>query len=66
MQDKQRQRVWFGRTDMQEMDILPVNFGDELWKLVQASLLRAPIVACAPIIDQFSSGRRPVHRDSSP
>ena len=52
MQQKQRQRIGFGRLDMQKMDRLPVNFGDELRKLVQPGLLRAPIVGCAPVINQ--------------
>src|SRR5579884_197069 len=37
---------------MQEMDVLAVNLGGVLWKLVECGLILAPVVASAPILSQ--------------
>jgi hypothetical protein len=51
--DQQRQRVGLERADMQEVDRLPVDDGDELRELVQHRLLLAPVEAVGPVAGQL-------------
>ena len=53
MGDQQRQRIRFGRADVQVVDRLPVDFGDELRDFVEASLLSPPIEPVAPVVGQL-------------
>ena len=73
MRDDQRHRFRMQRTDVQEMNVEPVDFGGELRKAIEPRLARTPIVlfrpiaadvldpfqrrALAPVLDQF--GFRP-------
>ena len=73
MRDDQRHRFRMRRTDVQEMNVEPVDFGGELRKAIEPRLAPAPIVlfrpiaadvldpfqrrALAPVLDQF--GFRP-------
>ena len=51
--DQQRQRVRLRRADVQVVDWLPVDLGDELWNLVESGLLGSPVEAVAPVIGQL-------------
>jgi hypothetical protein len=44
-----RQSIGLGRSHVQEVDVLPVDGGDELRELVEAGLVVAPVVGVAPI-----------------
>lgn len=46
---EQRQCVGVARTDVNEMDVHPVDLGDELRQGVQAFLQLAPVVGCRPV-----------------
>src|SRR5262249_40084270 len=39
--------------DVQEVDVLAVDLGRELWELVEAGLPLAPVVPRAPMLGQF-------------
>ena len=47
--DDQRQRVLMLRTDVNEVDVEPVDLGDELRQGVQPGLARAPVVVGHPV-----------------
>src|SRR5258708_4135694 len=73
MGDDQRQRLRMGRTNVEEMNVEPVDFSRELRKAIEQRLAAAPIIrfspiaadlldpfqrrALAPVVDQF--GFRP-------
>jgi hypothetical protein len=52
MHHEQRQRVWLGRADVQEMHPLAPDVGDELRVLVEPGLLSAPVVAGSPVLGE--------------
>ena len=49
MREDQRQRVGLGRADVQEVDRLTVDLGDELRQFVQPRLVGAPVEAVGPV-----------------
>ena len=49
VRDDQRQRIFMLRTDVNEMDVQPIDLGDELRVGVQLGLTFAPVVVCRPI-----------------
>jgi len=53
--------VGLGGTYVQEVDLLPVDLGEELWVGVQGRLLRPPVVGVAPVRDQVAEV---AHRDA--
>jgi hypothetical protein len=52
MGQDQRERVRLGRPDVQEVDVLAVDLGDELRVLVQPGLGRTPVKAVPPVPGQ--------------
>jgi hypothetical protein len=58
MRDDQRQRIFMFRTNVNEMNVQPIDLGDELWQGVQFRLALAPIVVCAPIPGKFPNCRQ--------
>src|SRR5271167_923734 len=57
VRNDQRQRIFMFRTDVNEMDVEPVDLGDELWQGVQSCFDLAPVVICRPIPRERLSGR---------
>src|SRR4029453_17993467 len=58
--EEQRQGVGFGGADVEEVDVLPVDGGDELGEPVEPGLLLAPVVAVGPVGGQrFQVAARP-------
>jgi hypothetical protein len=53
MAEDQRQGTWLRRSNVQEVDVLPVDSRGELRKLVELGLVLAPVVAGAPVLGQF-------------
>ena len=53
MRDNQRQRIFMFRTNVNEMNVQPVDIRDELRQSVQSSFDLAPIVICRPIAREF-------------
>src|SRR5215213_4422471 len=49
VRDDERQRIFMFRTNVDEMDVQPVDLGDELRQGLQLRLDLAPIVICGPI-----------------
>jgi hypothetical protein len=49
----QRHRVRLWRADVQEVDVLAVDGGDELRELVELRLLFAPVVAVLPVLGKL-------------
>src|SRR5215207_185469 len=47
--DEERQRILMFRTNMNEMDVEPIDLGDEVWQVLQFLLALAPVVLCRPI-----------------
>jgi hypothetical protein len=60
MRDDERQRIFMFRTNVNEMDIQPIDLGDELGERVQSFLAFASIVFRAPIAGERLS-RRELH-----
>src|SRR5215469_18142277 len=60
VRDDQWQRVLVARLDVDEVDIEPVELGDELRQRVQLRLAPAPVVAGAPVGNQ-GLDRRQLH-----
>ena len=50
--DDERQGVFVGGLDVDEVDIEPVDLGPELWQSVQLGLAGAPVVGGAPVCRQ--------------
>jgi hypothetical protein len=50
--EDERERVAFGRADVQEVDGLPVDGGGELRVGVELGFPGAPVVAGAPVLDE--------------
>ena len=49
VRDDERQRIFVFRTDVNEMNVQPIDLGDELRQGVQSRLDLAPVVFCRPI-----------------
>src|SRR5688572_25327025 len=60
VRDDERQRILMLRTNVNEMDVQPVDLGQKLWEGVQLRLALAPIVVCRPIAREFLD-RRELH-----
>ena len=52
VRDDQRQRIFVFRTDVNEMNVQPIDLGDELRQGVQFCLDLAPVILCRPIARQ--------------
>jgi hypothetical protein len=61
MSQDQRQSIRFGRTDVQEVELLAINDGGELGQLVDLALGGTPVIAAAPVVSQLV---QPRHRYS--
>ena len=53
VRDDERQRIFMFRTNVDEVDVEPVDLGDELRQGVQFRLALAPVVICRPIAREF-------------
>ena len=53
MRDDQRQRIGVRAALVDEMDIKPVDLGDELIEAVQAGLASPPVVPVGPVAGEF-------------
>jgi len=58
MGDHQREGVGVRRPLVDEMDVQPVDFVDELIESVERGLTRAPVVFVGPIVGQFAGVRQ--------
>jgi hypothetical protein len=56
--EDQRERLWFRRPDVDEVDVLTVDLGGEVRKLVEFCLVLAPVVTGAPVLGQFLEPRQ--------
>ena len=52
----QRQRIRVARAHVDEVDVQPVDLGDELRQHVQPGLALAPVVFAGPVLRQFAHG----------
>ena len=55
--DDERQRILMLRTNVNEMNVEPIDLGDELRQRVEPRLHFAPIVFCRPIVRELLNGR---------
>src|SRR5438034_9421172 len=53
MGEDQRERVRVRGPDVDEVDVLAVDRGGEVWKLVEVGFVLAPVVAGAPVFGQL-------------
>jgi hypothetical protein len=60
VRDDDRQCIRMFRTDVNEMNVEPVDLGDEVRQGFQPRLAFAPIVICRPVACEFL-GRRELH-----
>ena len=60
MRDDQRQRILMLRTNVNEMNVQPIDLGDELRQGVELGLALAPVVFRRPIAREFLH-RRELH-----
>ena len=58
VRDDERQRIFMFRTNVNEMNVQPIDLGDELRQGVQLRLALAPIVVCRPIAREFLHRRQ--------
>ena len=58
MRNDQRQRVLVAGTDVDEMNVKPVDLGHELRQRVQLGFCRAPVVLLAPVVCQLLHHRQ--------
>ena len=49
MRDEERQRTFMLRTNVNEMNVQPIDLGDEMRQSLQPRLALAPVVLCRPI-----------------
>src|SRR5688572_4171483 len=47
-----RQGIFMLRADMDEVDVEPVDLGDEIGQRVQSGLARAPVIGACPIMGE--------------
>jgi hypothetical protein len=57
--DDHRQRVLVSRSNMNEVNIEPINLGDEVGQSIQTRFRLAPVVLCRPITRELLDGREP-------
>src|SRR6266481_610620 len=57
VRDDERQRIFMFRTNVNEMNVQPIDLGDEIWQGVQSCLALAPVVVRAPIACECLTGR---------
>ncbi len=57
VRDDERQRIFMFRTNVNEMNVQPIDLGDELRQGVQFCLTLAPVVICHPVVREFLHGR---------
>jgi hypothetical protein len=55
---QQRQSILVRRPDVRELDVQPVDLGDELRQRVHRRLDLAPVVAAAPVLDERAQLRQ--------
>ena len=60
VRDDERQRIFMFRTNVNEMNVQPIDLGDELRQGVQFRLDLAPVVLCRPIARERLN-RRELH-----
>ena len=60
VRDDERQRVLVLRTNVNEMNVQPIDLGDELRQGVQSRLALAPVVVCRPVARELLD-RRQLH-----
>lgn len=53
MRDQERQRLRPAAADVNEVDVQAADRGEELRQLVEPALVRPPVEACAPVLDQL-------------
>src|SRR5262249_32318085 len=53
MGENEWQGIWLGRADVQKMDVLPVDRGNELRILIKPGFPEAPVIAGAPVLGQL-------------
>jgi hypothetical protein len=58
--DDQRQCIFMVRTNVDEMDVEPIDLGDELRQSLQPRLALAPVVLCLPVARECLN-RRQLH-----
>src|SRR5215207_329674 len=59
MRDDERQRIFMFRTNVDEMDVQPIDLGDEVRQSLQPRLAVAPVVLCRPIARERLHRRQP-------
>src|SRR5712672_708617 len=57
VRDDERQRIFMFRTNVNEMNVQPIDLGDEMRQGVQSCLALAPFVVRAPIARECLTGR---------
>src|SRR5262245_13649338 len=57
VRDDERQRILVFRTNVNEMDVEPIDLGDELRQRVQSRLALAPVVFGRPVARELLNGR---------
>src|SRR4051794_4000855 len=60
VQDDQRQRIFMLRADVNEVNVEPIDLGDEVRQSLQPRLALAPVVLCRPILRECLN-RRELH-----
>jgi len=60
VRDDERQRIFMFRTNVNEMNVQPIDLGDEIRQGVQFRLALAPIVFCPPVARECLN-RRELH-----
>jgi hypothetical protein len=58
MRDDQRQGIFMSRANMDEVDVQPVDLGDELRKGIELRLDLPPVVVPLPIVYELLQGRQ--------
>src|SRR5438309_10501882 len=53
VRDDERQRIFMLRTNVNEMNVQPIDLSDELWRGVQPRLHLPPVVVGSPITQQL-------------
>ena len=57
MRDDERQRILMFRADVNEMNVQPVDLGDEMRQGLQSRLAFGPVVLSAPVSREFLNSR---------
>jgi hypothetical protein len=59
VRDDQRQRVGVPGADVDEMNVQPVDLGDEVRQVVQSRLARTPVIVRSPVAHEVLHHREP-------